>query len=135
MFRLIDPEPPPDRDTPKWRASYIAAVAEAFGMTWAEFVTEVERQSGPTGPGKGRSMQPPTVVGQSGIDVRATITHYLDNPDQDPTLTARLGDVIGHPGVSGEDMRLLEATIRRTRREELLHALAALPPDEERRQA
>ena len=131
LFRLIDLETPPDRKTPLWRASYISAVAAAFGMTVSEFVAEVERQSVPSGPGKGR-VAPDTSVGQSGSDVRALITRYLDNPDEDPRLRSLLADVAGHPGVGVDEAKRLDAMIRRTRRRELEQALAALPPDAER---
>lgn len=127
LFRLVDPEPPPDRDAPTWRASYIAAVAEAFDLTPYQFVAEAERRGaqlrGEAMPPTGDHAMPPV-----GGDLRSLAAWLLTHPDLDPELNNRLSDADSQSGVSGKRLAALRETIRLVRREELQRALDALPP-------
>jgi len=122
LFRLVDLEPPPDRDMPMWRASYIAAVAAAFGLRPSELVAEVERHQGKPA----EETQP-----LSGVDLRSVIMRYLTNPDEDPELAHRLGEISTRMGLRGVQAKTMSGTIRELRREELERALAALPSKEQ----
>ena len=125
LFRLVDTEPPPDREAPVWRASYIAAVADAFGMTPYQFIIEVERRQSQMTGGDAAPTAP------SGGDPRSLITWLIDNPDRDAELATRLGDVDTQVALSGRQKSALRDTVRAVRREELLSALDALPPSAE----
>lgn len=67
-----------------------------------------------------------------GGDVRSMITWLLAHPLRDEELNARLSDAATLSGMSGRRLVNLQETIRTVRREELEHALGALPPSTER---
>ena len=100
------------------------AIATALGFDPGELARKARADAGGADP-----------MGQSGSDVRALITRYLDNPDEDPRLRALLDDVAGQSGVTVAEAKRLDAMIRGTRRAELEQALAALPPDNGMRRA
>jgi hypothetical protein len=123
---LVDTEAPPDRDTPLWRSSYIAAVADAFGMTPYQFIAEVERRQARM---RGEVVPPSDPVKPPiGADVRTIIQWLLSHPEDDVELQTRLSDVATQVDASGKRMARLLDTIRQARRAELTAALDALPP-------
>jgi transcriptional regulator with XRE-family HTH domain len=71
-------------------------------------------------------------IGQSGTDPRTLIRELLDNPDKDTELLDRLAEAAQHLGDKSARAKRLAQEIRNTRRDELAHALASLPPAEQR---
>ena len=113
MFRLVDPNPPPDRDPGQWKAEQIEAVATAFGLRVSELIGLAET---------------PRVTSLKSEDPRTLITYLIAHPEHDEELQTRLGEAESHTGLRGSRLAALRETIRNVRREELEHALAALPP-------
>lgn len=126
LFRLVDTAAPPDRATPLWRSSYIAAVADAFGMTPYQFIAEVERRQARM---RGEVVPPSDHVKPSIVaDVRTVIRWLLAHPEDDEELQTRLSETSAQVDASGKRMARLLDTIRAARHAELTAALDALPP-------
>jgi hypothetical protein len=112
MFRLVDPDPS-DRSPAKWNTDYIEAVAVAFGLRVSELIALAER-SGVTPP--------------KSEDPRTLIAWLLANPSQDEELNNRLSEAVSSGEFRGSALTQIQETIRDVRRNELVNALAALPP-------
>jgi AcrR family transcriptional regulator len=117
VYRLVETDHPSDRGIPEWKANYIALAAAAFGMSVTDLVAAAERRQG---------------VAPQGADPRTLIQFLLDHPDRDEVLTGRLADASQHVGNRTLRSKRLGDEIRQIRSEELMRALASLPPSENR---
>jgi transcriptional regulator with XRE-family HTH domain len=107
----------------------IRLMAEAVGADWFEVMQEAHERvaGGQVVPPISDPLYPPI-----GADPRALIRFLLENPERDEELNTRLSDAQTRSGLTGRRLVNLQETIRTVRREELEHALGALPPSAER---
>lgn len=90
-----------------------AAIAHALGIDPSELAARASASS----------VTPP-----KGEDPRTLIAWLLANPGQDEELNDRLSEAVASGDFRGSALTQIQETIRDVRRNELVNALAALPP-------